>query len=49
MNARRAQDLLRHIVQDEDYGAAMMDKISVSESIYVLTQILPDCIKKADE
>lgn len=49
MNARRAQDLLRHIVQDEDYGAAIMDKISVSESIYVLTQILPDCIKKADE
>ncbi len=49
MNARRAQDLLRHIIQDKDYGAAMMDKISVAESIYVLTQILPDCLKEAEE
>ena len=29
MDARRAQDILRHIINDEDYGAAMLDKISV--------------------
>ena len=33
MDARRAQDILRHIINDEDYGAAMLDKISVTESI----------------
>jgi hypothetical protein len=49
MDARRAQDLLRHIMQDKDYGASMMEKISAEESIYVLTQILPDCINKAEE
>jgi hypothetical protein len=47
MNVKRAQDILRHIVNDKDYGAAMMEKISVSESIYVVTQLLPDCIKEA--
>ena len=36
MDARRAQDILRHIINDEDYGAAMLDKISVTESIEVL-------------
>ena len=49
MNARRAQDLLRHITQDEDNGAGIMDRISVGESIEVVTQLLPDCIKAADE
>lgn len=49
MNARRAQDLIRHIIQDKDYGAKMMSQISAAESIYVVNQILPDCIKKAEE
>lgn len=49
MDARRAQDILRHIMNDEDYGAAMLEKISVAESIYVITKMLPDCVKKAQE
>jgi hypothetical protein len=49
MNARRAQDLLRHIIQDKDYGVSMMEKISVDESINILTKILPECIKRAEE
>ena len=47
MDARRAQDILRHIINDEDYGAAMLDKISVTESIEVLTKMLPDCVATA--
>ena len=46
MDARRAQDILRHIINDEDYGAAMLDKISVTESIEVLTKMLPDCVAR---
>lgn len=49
MNARRAQDILRHIINDKDYGAAMVEKISVAESIYVIKQILPDCVRMAQE
>lgn len=43
MDARRAQDILRHIINDEDYGAAMLDKISVTESIEVLTRCAGLC------
>lgn len=47
MDIRRAQDLLRHVTQDKDYGASMLDRISVGESIYLLHKILPACVKKA--
>lgn len=49
MNARRAQDILRHIINDEDYGAAILDKITVAESVYVIQHMLPTCLKKAQE
>lgn len=47
MDARRAQDILRHITNDEDYGAAMFEKISVAEAVEVLTKLLPGCVEKA--
>ena len=49
MDARRAQDLLRHIFQDEDNGMAMMTKLPLEDSIHMMTQILPECLKKAQE
>ena len=33
MDARRAQDLLKHITQDEDYGLKAMQKASLAECI----------------
>lgn len=49
MNARRAQDILRHIVNDKDYGIEMMQKITLSESIHVLKKLLPECVSEAQE
>lgn len=49
MDKRRAQDLLRHIVQDEDYGIAMLDKMTVAESMFVLANLLPECIQRAND
>lgn len=48
MDTRRAQDLLRHITQDEDYGVSQITKISLAEGIYVINKILPECINKAE-
>lgn len=48
MDARRAQDMLRHITQDSDFGVSMLEKITVGESIYILNRMLPECIKKAE-
>lgn len=47
MDIRRAQDLLRHITQDKDFGISILDKISVGECIYILSRMLPECVKKA--
>lgn len=49
MDALRAQDLLRHITQDEDYGMAMMEKLPLDEAIEVTEDLLNVCIKQADE
>lgn len=49
MDARRAQDLLRHVFQDEDNGLAMMEKLPLDESIQMMTQIISECMKKAKE
>lgn len=48
MDARRAQDLLRHITQDKDYGLYMMTKLPLNEAVYVVNVILPECIKEAE-
>lgn len=48
MDARRAQDLLKHICQDEDYGAAMLEKLPLPEVIYVVNKLLPGCLEEAD-
>ena len=49
MDARRAQDLLKHICQDEDYGLELLKKLPLAEVIYVVNVILPQCLKEADD
>ncbi len=49
MDARRAQDILRHIINDADYGIDMMRKITLTESIYVIKKLLPECVREAQE
>ena len=49
MDARRAQDLLKHICQDEDYGLGLLEKLPLPEVIYVVNVILPQCLKEADD
>jgi len=49
MDARRANDLLRHITQDKDYGYTMFERLPLSDGIYVVNVILPKCIQEAEE
>ncbi|EEC57636.1 hypothetical protein BACPEC_02148 [[Bacteroides] pectinophilus ATCC 43243] len=49
MNSLRAQDILKHITGDEDYGVAMMQKLPLDEAIAVEGDLLNACIKEADE
>lgn len=46
MDARRAQDLLKHITQDEDYGLKAMQKASLAECISMVNNVLPECQKR---
>ena len=47
MDELRAQDMLRHILKDEDKGKAAFDKLNLSDSFQVLTKLLPSCLDKA--
>lgn len=49
MNEKRAQEIIKHIIEDKDNGAKMLKTSSLSDSIYIVSEILPDCIKKANE
>lgn len=49
MDARRAQDLLRHIAQDNDYGAAMLIDATISETMEIVNELLPGCVNAAVE
>ena len=47
MDARRAQDFLRHITQDNEFGVDMLTKATLSESIDIIKTLLPGCIEAA--
>lgn len=49
MDARRAQDLLKHICQDKDYGYELLTKLPMAEVIYVVNKILPECLEEAKD
>lgn len=49
MDARRANDLLRHITQDKDYGLTMVQKLPLADCIYLVNVILPKCVKEAED
>lgn len=47
MDARKAQDLIKHVVQDRDYGVGAMEKVSLADAVYFMSRLLPECIKDA--
>ncbi len=49
MGVRRMQDILKHIMEDNDYGVSMLDKITVSESVFVMSRLLPECLQTAND
>jgi len=49
MNQNRAQELIKHIVEDKDSGAKLMKTLSLSDSIYLVADILKSCVNKANE
>lgn len=49
MGVRRMQDILKHIMEDNDYGVAMLDKMTVSEAIFVMSRLLPECLQTAND
>jgi hypothetical protein len=49
MDARRAQDLLKHICQDKDYGAGVLSKLPLAEVIAVVNKLLPECLDEAKD
>lgn len=49
MGIRRMQDILGHIMDDPDYGIGMLDKMTVSEGIFVISRLLPECLQTAND
>lgn len=49
MNEKRSQEILKHIVQDKDYGISILKTLSLAECIFVANNILRSCIQKANE
>lgn len=49
MDSIKAQDIIRHIFKDEDKGVAYVTGLSITDGVEVLTKVLPELIKKAQE
>lgn len=41
MDQTKIQDIVRHITKDEDYGVGMMENLTLSDAVEVMTQMLP--------
>ena len=49
MDQTKIQDIVRHITKDEDYGVGMMENLTLSDAVEVMTQMLPTLKKRAKE
>lgn len=49
MDSIKAQDIIRHILKDEDKGCEYIKGMSLTDGVEVLTKILPELISKAEE
>ena len=49
MDSIKAQDIIRHIFEDEDKGVEYVTGLSITDGVEVLTKVLPELIKKAQE
>ena len=41
MDQTKIQDIVRHITKDEDYGVGMMENLTLSDAVEVMTQMIP--------
>ena len=48
MDSTEAQDITRHIFKDEDKGCEYIKNLALSDSVEVLTKIIPALINEAD-
>ena len=49
MDQTKIQDIVRHITKDEDYGVGMMENLTLSDAVEVMTQMIPTLKKRAKE
>lgn len=49
MDAKRAQDILKHITKDKDYGFTMIEKMTIGEVVDIVNILLPNCLKEAEK
>ena len=49
MDQTKIQDIVRHITKDEDYGVGMMENLTLSDAVEVMTQMIPALKKRAKE
>ena len=49
MDSTKAQDITRHIFKDEDKGCEYIKNLALSDSVEVLTKIIPALINEAEE
>ena len=48
MDSTKAQDITRHIFKDEDKGCEYIKNLALSDSVEVLTKIIPALINEAE-
>ena len=49
MDSTKAQDITRHIFKDEDKGCEYIKNLALSDSVEVLTKIIPALINEAEK
>ena len=49
MDSFNAQDIIWHIFKDVDKGVEYVTGLSITDGVEVLTKVLPELIKKAQE
>lgn len=49
MDQTRTQDIVRHIMKDDDKGISMMEKLSLDDAVSVMTQVIPALKNQAKE
>lgn len=49
MEQKRAQELLKIIINTDDYGVSELEKAELSEAVYMAAKVLPECLQAASD